>query len=113
MSKLTVYPNTIQYYISHLEQGAEVGAYAQVKSALQDVQALECAHYSKSRFRRLSRCMEPLIDFLLMYSPAVDILVQFDVNPSAVVWGAVRSLLKVGSLSLQSIWKLLCLLSLH
>lgn len=100
MSKPTVYRNTIQHYINHLGKGAEIGAYAQVESALQDVQALEYAHYSTSRFRRLSRCMEPLVDFLLMYSPAVDILVQFDVSPSAVIWGAVRSLLKVRSLSL-------------
>ena len=67
-----------------------------IEEALREVQLLERKCLTKSRFRRLTRHLEPLIDFLIMYSPAVDILVQFDVNPSAVVWGSLKVIIKAG-----------------
>ena len=68
----------------------------ELEVALREVQSLEQECLSKSRFRRLTRHLEPLIDFLIMYSPAVDILVQFDANPSAVVWGSLKAIIKAG-----------------
>ena len=78
-----------------LTKGIELGTQAQVENALQDIEALEHRYYSRSRFRRFSRCVEPLVDFLVMYSPAVDMLVQYDVSPSAIVWGSLKALLQV------------------
>ena len=65
-----------------------------VEEELQKIQSLEQKCLSKSRFRRLTFHLEPLIDFLLMYSPAVDIIVQFDANPSAVIWGSLKAIIK-------------------
>lgn len=70
---------------------------ASAQDVLRVVQALEQKSRSRSRFRRLARHLEPVVDFLTMYSPAVDMLVQFDVNPSAVVWGSIKTLIKVSS----------------
>ena len=48
----------------------------------------------KVSFRRIARYLEPLLDFLMMYSPVLDIIVQCDANPSALVWGSLKALLK-------------------
>ena len=79
-----------------LETASNGGSYAQVEDVLREVQSLERRQHTKSRFRRLTRCLEPLVDFLVMYSPAVDTIVQYDVNPSAVVWGSLKTLIKAG-----------------
>lgn len=81
-----------------LEMSTDGVVYAQVEDVLREVQSLERQSKTKSRFRRLARCVEPLLDFLVMYSPAVDIIVQYDVTPSAVVWGSMKTLIKVGHL---------------
>ena len=65
-----------------------------VEDVLQEVQYLERQSHTRSRFRRLAHRLEPVIDFLIMYSPAVDMFVQFDVAPSAIVWGSLKSLIK-------------------
>ena len=70
------------------------GASATVEDVLREVRSLERRQHSQSRFRRMARYLEPLIDFLMMYSPALDIIVQFDANPSAIIWGSIKALLK-------------------
>ena len=70
------------------------GGSATVQDVLHEVQSLERWQHDRSRFRRIARYLTPLIDFLMMYSPALDIIVQYDVNPSAIVWGSLKSLLK-------------------
>ena len=67
---------------------------AEVEDVLREVQSLESRQRASSRFRRLIGHLEPLIEFLIMYSPAVDMLVQYDVSPSAVVWGSLKTLIK-------------------
>ena len=66
-----------------------------VEDVLREVQLLEKRQYTQSRFGRILRSLEPLLDFLIMYSPAVDMIVQYDPSPSALIWGALKALLKV------------------
>ena len=62
---------------------------------------MEKQHHTNSRFRRLTRCLEPLVEFLIMYSPAVDMIVQYDVNPSALVWGSLKTIIKIAQNSIK------------
>lgn len=94
--RLEAHGRTLQEHIHSLKSSSPDSAYAQVEDVLREVQSMEKQQYTKSRFRRLARCLEPLVDFLIMYSPAVDIIVQYDVSPSAVVWGSLKVLLKAG-----------------
>ncbi|PQE29931.1 ankyrin repeat-containing domain protein [Rutstroemia sp. NJR-2017a WRK4] len=51
-------------------------------------------HYSLNTNSRLSsRKIAPLVDFLTLYNPAVDIAVQSNPAPSALVWGSLKALL--------------------
>ena len=86
----------LQEHLRTLVTASEGGSYAQVEDVLREVQSLERRQHAKSRFRRLARCLEPLVEFLIMYSPAVDTIVQYDVTPSAVVWGSLKTLIKAG-----------------
>ena len=67
-----------------------------VSRMLAEVRTLDQQKSQSSRYRHLCRRLEPLIKFLVMYAPAVDILVQFDSQPSALVWGSLKAVLNVG-----------------
>lgn len=67
----------------------------ELSALLADIQDLEKRQGRSSRFRLLCRRLEPLVKFLAMYAPAVDMLVQFDVQPSALIWGSLRAILNV------------------
>lgn len=85
----------IQSFVNHAEIRTQRYNLASMEDVLHEVQNLETQHLSKSRFRRLTRRMEPLIDFLIRYSPAVDMMVQYEVAPSALIWGVLKVLLEV------------------
>ncbi|KAL9637039.1 MAG: hypothetical protein Q9204_002023 [Flavoplaca sp. TL-2023a] len=77
-------------------------AEAEVVQMLRSVQPLEDVKNKKSRFRRLCRKLEPLINFVMMYSPAVDMMVQFDAHPSALIWGSLKAILNIIQNSIRS-----------
>lgn len=66
-----------------------------VNDVLLDVQSLEKQQAMFSKTRRISRRIEPVINFLQRYAMAVDTLVQFDPQPSALAWGCLRFLIEV------------------
>jgi hypothetical protein len=66
-----------------------------VNDVLLDVQHLEKQQAVFSKARRISRRIEPVIKFLQRYAMAVDTLVQFDPQPSALAWGCLRFLIEV------------------
>lgn len=74
----------------------KTGTETEVVQMLADVQTLEKRQEQSSRFRQFCSRLEPLVKFLVMYSPAVDIMVQFDVQPSALIWGSLKAILNVG-----------------
>ena len=70
-------------------------SFTTVEDILANARALEKQQAIFSRTRRISSRMEPVVKFLQRYARAVDIMVQFDVNPSALAWGCLRFLLEV------------------
>ena len=85
---------TLREHLSSLRKSYDCSASTTIEDVLREVQSLERRQYARNRFRRMARYLEPLIDFLMMYSPALDIIVQFDANPSAIIWGSLKALLK-------------------
>ncbi|RDW56366.1 hypothetical protein BP5796_13241 [Coleophoma crateriformis] len=69
-----------------------------VNDVLLDVQNLEKRQAMFSKTRRISRRIDPFIKFLQRYAAAVDTLVQFDPQPSALAWGCLRFLIEMASL---------------
>lgn len=69
----------------------------EVSQMLTNVRALDRQQSQNSRFRQFCCRLEPLVKFLVMYSTAVDMMVQVDVHPSALVWGSLKAVLNVGS----------------
>lgn len=89
--------DALEKYIGGLRESGHSDASTTVEDVLQEVRLLERQQSTQSRFRRLAHYLEPLLDFLMMYSPALDVIAQYDANPSALVWGCLRALLQVGA----------------
>lgn len=74
-----------------------------LNDVLASVVEAEKKHFSASRTRRFSERLGPLLDFLSRYAAAVDCIVQGagcnGVNPACIVWGILRGLIEVCSLS--------------
>ena len=66
-----------------------------VEDVLASVQALERRQAIFSRVRRISRRVEPVVQFLQRYAKGVDVLVQGRVPLSALAWGCLRFVLEV------------------
>ena len=86
----------LREHLGSLRTSGDAGTFATAEGALLYVQSLERRQHAQSRFRRMAGYLQPLIDFLMIYTPALDIMVQFDPNPSVIVWGALKALLQVG-----------------
>ena len=84
----------LKEHLTDLRNSNHDDAYTTVEDVLREVRLLEKQQYAQSQFRRIARYLEPLLDFLMMYSPALDIIVQYDASPSAVIWGSLKALLK-------------------
>lgn len=91
----------IQGFVNHAEIRTQRYSLASMEDVLQEVQNLENQQLYKSRFRRLTCRLEPLIDFFIRYSPAIDMMVQYEVAPSALIWGVLKALLEVSHLVLK------------
>lgn len=56
---------------------------------------LDRVHFSSSKVRRLVARLEPFLYFLDRHARALDSMVQFYPNPSALIWGFFRVILEV------------------
>lgn len=74
-----------------------------VDEVWKEVHALERLHRSSSRYRRVGRTIEPVINFFIRFSPIVDTMVQYGSSPSTVIWGALKGILIVRLEMLQPI----------
>ncbi|KAK0507475.1 hypothetical protein JMJ35_009998 [Cladonia borealis] len=81
----------IREYLSNLRNSYDGDNTATAEGVLHEVQSLERRQYAQSRFRRIAAYLQPLLGFFMMYSPALDMMVQFDPNPSTIVWGSLKS----------------------
>lgn len=88
------YDQTLRENLSSLKSTFDDGAFVTVEALLHEVRSLQNNQRVQSRFRRVAGHLQPIIDFLMMYSPALDLMVQFDPNPSVLVWGSVKFILQ-------------------
>lgn len=60
-----------------------------------EMQQLNMHHYTNSRTRRLYQRFELLVQFLTRYTSVIDTMVQYDISPSALIWGVLKFILEV------------------
>lgn len=60
-----------------------------------EAHSLQTSKVFRSRAHRFIVALDPLVQFLSKYASAVDTIGQYDVNPSAIVWGSLKALLVV------------------
>ena len=92
----------LREHLSSLSNSDDASTFATAEGVLHHVRSLERRQHAQSRFRRMAGYLQPLIDFLMMYTPALDIMVQFDPNPSAIVWGSLKALLQASTPTLEA-----------
>jgi len=66
-----------------------------VEDVWKEVRALERHHLASSRYRDISRTMEPVIDFLTRFTPVVNTFVQNGSGSATFVWGSLKAVLVV------------------
>jgi hypothetical protein len=91
-----IHDEAVQRFISALpEKDKYMFTAITVNDVLADVESLERKQAVFSRTRRVSRRIDPMIKFLQRYAMAVDTMVQFSPQPSALAWGCLRFILEV------------------
>ena len=86
----------IQKYVDRLSSDErQTCRYASPQDFVAETNLLQTSTIFRSRAHRFIMALEPLVQFLSRYATAVDTLVQYDVNPSAIVWGTLKTLLVV------------------
>ncbi|ESZ90972.1 hypothetical protein SBOR_8635 [Sclerotinia borealis F-4128] len=63
-----------------------------------EVRALERHNFASSRYRKVGKTIEPVIDFLTRFSPVVDMMVQ-GTSSASLVWGSLKVVLMVAQTS--------------
>ena len=91
---LNCYDRTLRDHLSSLRSTFDGSNFATVDGLLQEVRVLESRQHVQSRFCRMASRLQSLTDFLAMYSPVLDLMVQFDPNPSVLVWGSLKCVLQ-------------------
>lgn len=70
-----------------------------LRDLLAEIEALDKAHSSIRRSRKVAHRLKPFIDFVERYSPAVDVGVQGVPSPAIVIWGCLRAIIVVSPLA--------------
>ncbi|PQE26725.1 Tetratricopeptide repeat-containing protein [Rutstroemia sp. NJR-2017a BVV2] len=65
-----------------------------------EVRALERHNHGSSRYSKVGRTIEPVIDFLARYAPVVDMMVQ-GTSTASLVWGSLKGILLVAQTSVM------------
>ncbi|KAF7908101.1 uncharacterized protein EAF01_003856 [Botrytis porri] len=63
-----------------------------------EVRALERHRFASSRYRKVGKTIEPVIDFLTRFSPIIDMMVQ-GTSSASLVWGSLKAVLMVAQTS--------------
>lgn len=92
------FDTALRRYIKDLDgQEKEDFQHTTMHDVWTEVRSLETRHFSLSRTRCMSRCIEPLVEFVARYANAIDTMVQYDVSPSALIWGTLKMVLEVSA----------------
>ncbi|ESZ96976.1 hypothetical protein SBOR_2658 [Sclerotinia borealis F-4128] len=99
---LPVNTNTLlQRYVDKLQSTGNCCMGANVEDLMEEVELLENYHPSNDNSQCFSRKISPLIDFLTICGPAVDMVIQCHPTSSALVWSATKALLEIGRTSVR------------
>ncbi|CAD6445346.1 a9bb4458-a7ff-4557-b5c9-8001b7ffca93, partial [Sclerotinia trifoliorum] len=63
-----------------------------------EVRALEHPKFASSRYRKVGKTIEPVIDFLTRFAPVVDMMVQGS-SSASLIWGSLKAVLMVAQTS--------------
>ena len=85
-----------QRYIDGLSpEERQTCQHASLQDFKAEAQSLQTSNVFRSRAHRFIMALDPLVLFLSRYASVVDTMVQYDVNPSTIVWGSLKALLVV------------------
>lgn len=94
--KLLPVDTLLQKYVDKLQSTGSCCLEANVEDVMKEIELLDNYYPSNNSSQCLSRRISPLIDFLTICGPAVDMMIQCYPAPSALVWNATKALLEVG-----------------
>ena len=60
-----------------------------------EIQSLDKFHLTTRKSRQIARRLQPFVDFIERYSPAVDVGIQGTVSPATLIWGCLRAIIIV------------------
>ncbi|KAI9648112.1 hypothetical protein NHQ30_002742 [Ciborinia camelliae] len=99
--KLLPVDTLLQKYVHKLQSTGSCCLGSNVEDLMKEIELLENYYPSNNNSQCLSRKISPLIDFLTICGPAVDMTIQCYPAPSALVWNATKALLEIGRTSIR------------
>ncbi|KAF7919646.1 hypothetical protein EAE99_008498 [Botrytis elliptica] len=99
--KLMPVGTLLQNYIDKLQSAGNYSLGANVEDLMKEIELLETYYPSNNDSKCFSQRISPLIDFLTMCGPAVDMMIRCYPAPSALVWSATKALLEIGRTSIR------------
>lgn len=94
-SKFLPVNTLLQNYVDELQSTDNCCSGANVEDILKEIELLENYYPSNNNSQCFSRNISPLIDFLTICGPAVDMMIQSYPAPSELVWSSMKALLEV------------------
>ncbi|KAB8304342.1 hypothetical protein EYC80_003752 [Monilinia laxa] len=91
----------LQKYLNKLRSTGSCQLEANVEDLMKEIELLENYYPSNDDSQCLGREISPLIDFLTICGPAVDMMIQCYPAPSALVWSSTKVLLEIGRISIR------------
>ncbi|RAL59886.1 hypothetical protein DID88_000513 [Monilinia fructigena] len=91
----------LQKYLNKLQSTGSCQLGANVEDLMKEIELLENYYPSNDDSQRLGRKISPLIDFLTICGPAVDMMIQCYPAPSALIWNLTKVLLEIGRISIR------------
>lgn len=89
----------LQKYVNKLRSTSSCQLGANVEDFMKEIELLENYYPSNDESQCFGRKISPLIDFLTICGPAVDMMIQGYPAPSALIWNSTKVLLEVSTFS--------------
>lgn len=92
----TSFKTALQRYVDGLgEDEKRLHQHTTTEAITAEFQLLQTSQVFRGRTHRFFQALEPVIQFVSRYASAVDTIVQYDVSPSAIIWGTMKVVLMV------------------
>ncbi|QSZ37443.1 hypothetical protein DSL72_008539 [Monilinia vaccinii-corymbosi] len=99
--KLLPVDTLLQKYIDKLPSTSSCHLVANVEDLMKEIELLENYYPSNDGSQSFGRKISPLVDFLTICGPAVDMIFQCYPAPSDLIWSATKALLEIGRTSIR------------